>query len=102
VRCLKTPVTQRAEATVTRRSVVEYVAAQRDRYARANRPGIGRLLDEIVAVTSYHGKAMLRLQRRVVLLPGQQRPELRPAVQTVHRRRAALGAASGLPLRAQR
>src|SRR5262249_28660780 len=49
------------EGTVTRRSVVEYVAAQRERYAPASRPEKGRLLDEMVAVTGYHRKAVLRL-----------------------------------------
>ena len=46
---------------MTRRSVIEYVAAQRERYARASRPEKGRLLDEMVAVTGYHRKAVLRL-----------------------------------------
>jgi hypothetical protein len=37
------------------------VAAQRERYTRASRPDKGRLLDEMVAVTGYHRKAVLRL-----------------------------------------
>jgi hypothetical protein len=56
------------EGTVTRRSVVEYVAAQQDRYTRATRGEKGRLLDEMVAVTGYHRKAVLRL------LHGRSRP----------------------------
>src|SRR5262249_53291766 len=45
----------------TGRTVVEYVAAQRERYAPASRPEKGRLLVEMVAVTGYHRKAVLRL-----------------------------------------
>jgi hypothetical protein len=46
--------------TVTRRSIREYLAAQRVRYDRAARPERSALLNEIVAVTGYHRKAVIR------------------------------------------
>lgn len=42
---------------MTRKSVQEYLAAQRERYARGSRVERTRLLDEIAAVTRYHRKA---------------------------------------------
>jgi hypothetical protein len=39
---------------VTRRSIREYLAAQRARYVRAGREVRTALLDEMVAVTGYH------------------------------------------------
>ena len=51
---------------MTRASVREYLAAQRERYHRLPRAERSRLLDEIVAVTGYHRKAVLRALR---LLP---------------------------------
>ena len=39
---------------MTRKSVQEYLAAQRERYARGSRVERTRLLDEIAAVTRYH------------------------------------------------
>ena len=46
-----------------RRSVQEYLAAQLERYARATREDRTQLLDEMVAVTSYHRKAVIRQLR---------------------------------------
>jgi hypothetical protein len=60
--------------------VVEYVAAQRERYARAPRPEKGRLLDEIVAVTGYHRKAVVRLLHGRGRPPPTGRPRGRPRV----------------------
>jgi hypothetical protein len=48
---------------VTRTSVHEYAAAQRERYARSPRKVKRRILDEVVAVTGYHRKAAIRLLR---------------------------------------
>ena len=49
---------------MTRTSIHEYAAAQRDRYARSPRKEKGRILDEVVAVTGYHRKAAIRLLHR--------------------------------------
>ncbi|MBI3456535.1 MAG: transposase family protein [Candidatus Rokubacteria bacterium] len=49
---------------MTRASLREYAAVQRERYQRAPRPQKGRLLDEIVTVTGLHRKAAIRLLRR--------------------------------------
>src|SRR5215475_1661617 len=46
--------------TVTRTSVREYLARQRERYHRLSRSDRSRLLTEMVAVTGYHRKAVLR------------------------------------------
>src|SRR5437899_4378369 len=53
------------EATVTRASLREYAAVQRERYQQASRADKHRLLDEMVAVTGMHRKAAIRLLRRV-------------------------------------
>ena len=45
---------------MTRKSVQEYLATQRERYAQGSRAERSRLLDEIVAVTRYHRKAIIR------------------------------------------
>jgi len=50
--------------TVTRASLREYAAAQRERYQGATRAEKHRLLDEVVAVTGIHRKAAIRLLRR--------------------------------------
>jgi transposase InsO family protein len=50
--------------TVTRASVREYAARQRERYEHATRAEKHQLLDEIVAVTGMHRKAAIRLLRR--------------------------------------
>jgi len=49
---------------VTRASLREYAAVQRERYQQAPRREKHRLLDEIVAVTGLHRKAAIRLLRR--------------------------------------
>ena len=49
---------------MTRASVREYAARQRERYQQANRTQKRELLDEIVAVTHMHRKAVIRLLRR--------------------------------------
>jgi hypothetical protein len=59
------------EASVTRPSLREYAAVQRERYLAASRAEKGQLLDEVVAVTGLHRKAAIRLLRRV--------PAARPA-----------------------
>ncbi len=50
---------------MTRASVREYAAVQRERYQQASRADKHRLLDEMVAVTGMHRKAAIRLLRRV-------------------------------------
>jgi hypothetical protein len=49
---------------VTRASLREYGAVQRERYLAATRREKGALLDEVVAVTHLHRKAAIRLLRR--------------------------------------
>jgi hypothetical protein len=49
---------------VTRASLREYAAVQRERYQQATRADKHRLLDELVAVTGLHRKAAIRLLRR--------------------------------------
>ena len=49
---------------MTRASLREYAAVQRERYQQAPRREKHRLLDEIVAVTGLHRKAAIRLLRR--------------------------------------
>ena len=55
---------------MTRASLREYAAAQRERYQHVTRVEKHRLLDEVVAVTGIHRKAAIRLLRRA--------PRLRP------------------------
>jgi hypothetical protein len=50
--------------TVTRASLREYAAKQRERYQEASRVEKHHLLDEVVAVTGIHRKAAIRLLRR--------------------------------------
>ena len=52
---------------MTRRSIMEYVQALRDRYFRATKEEKGKILDEFTQVTGLHRKAAIRLLRR----PGQ-------------------------------
>jgi hypothetical protein len=54
---------------VTRPSLREYAAVQRERYLVATRPEKGALLDEVVAVTGLHRKAAIRLLRRAPRVP---------------------------------
>ena len=49
---------------MTRASLREYAAKQRERYRQASRAEKRRLLDEVVAVTGVHRKAAIRLLRR--------------------------------------
>ena len=49
---------------MTRASLREYAAKQRERYQSASRAEKHRLLDEVVAVTGIHRKAAIRLLRR--------------------------------------
>ena len=49
---------------MTRASLREYAAVQRERYQYAPRAEKHRLLDEVVAVTGFHRKAAIRLLRR--------------------------------------
>ena len=50
---------------MTRASLREYAAVQRERYLRSTRDEKRQLLDEVVAVTRIHRKAAIRLLRRV-------------------------------------
>jgi hypothetical protein len=63
---------------VTRKSVREYLAAQRTRYALGSRAERTRLLDEITAVSRYHRKAIIRHLRGDGRRPPGQRPVGRP------------------------
>ncbi len=49
---------------MTRASLREYAAVQRERYLRATRAEKRQLLDEVVAVAGIHRKAAIRLLRR--------------------------------------
>ena len=49
---------------MTRASLREYAAVQRERYQQATRADKHRLLEELVAVTGLHRKAAIRLLRR--------------------------------------
>jgi hypothetical protein len=59
---------------VTRRSTREYLTAQRARYERASRAERQTLLDEIVVVTGYHRKAVIRHLRQSRLPTPGARP----------------------------
>jgi hypothetical protein len=63
---------------VTRTSVREYLAKQRERYQGLTRGERSRLLTEIVAVTGYHRKAVLRCLRAVPRRAVGRRPVGRP------------------------
>jgi hypothetical protein len=54
---------------VTRPSLREYAALQRERYRSATRAEKGALLNEVVAVTGLHRKAAIRLLRRAPRAP---------------------------------
>jgi hypothetical protein len=49
---------------MTRGSIMEYVAAVRDRYRLGNKMNKGKILDEFVQVTGLHRKAAIRLLNR--------------------------------------
>ena len=63
---------------MTRASLREYAAAQRERYRRAARAEKRQLLDEVVAVTGMHRKAAIRLLRRVPRPPAGRSRAGRP------------------------
>ena len=63
---------------MTRTSVREYLAKQRERYQQLGRRERSRLLTEIVAVTGYHRKAVLRALRAVPRRRVGRRPVGRP------------------------
>ena len=65
---------------MTRASLREYAAVQRERYQHATRAEKHRLLDEIVAVTGIHRKAAIRLLRR----PPRPRPAPGPGGRPRH------------------
>lgn len=52
------------EEKVTRRSIIEYAEALRDRYFRASKEEKGKMLDEFTKVTGLHRKAAIRLLHR--------------------------------------
>ena len=54
---------------MTRASLREYAAVQRERYLRATRAEKRQLLDEVVAVAGLHRKAAIRLLRRAPRAP---------------------------------
>jgi hypothetical protein len=54
---------------VTRASLREYAAVQRERYLRATRSEKRQLLDEVVTVAGIHRKAAIRLLRRAPRAP---------------------------------
>ena len=65
---------------MTRPSLREYAALQRERYRTATRTEKGVLLDEVVAVTGLHRKAAIRLLRRAPRLPTARSRAGRPRV----------------------
>jgi len=64
--------------TVTRTSLREYAAVQRERYQRASRAEKYELLNEVVAVTGLHRKAAIRLLRRPPRPPSSRPRSGRP------------------------
>ncbi|MDZ4247370.1 MAG: transposase family protein [Dehalococcoidia bacterium] len=59
---------------MTRRSILEYAEAQRDRYFRASKEGKSKMLDEFTRVTGFHRKAAIRLLNRASRsAPGKRR-----------------------------
>ncbi len=59
---------------MTRASLREYAAVQRERYRQSGRRDKQRLLDEFVAVTGMHRKAAIRVLRRAPGAAGARRP----------------------------
>ncbi len=74
---------------MTRPSLREYAAVQRERYLAATRAEKGALLNEVVAVTGLHRKAAIRLLRRAPRAPTARSRAGRPLP---HRRDAGSGA----------
>ena len=86
---------------MTRASLREYAAVQRERYQQASRHEKRQLLDEIVAVTGIHRKAAIRLLRRVARAaprpprPGRPRrygPEVAGAAEVLWQASGRIGA----------
>jgi hypothetical protein len=86
---------------VTRASLREYATRQRVRYEHADRRQKQALLDEIVAVTGMHRKAVIRLLRRPPRSaaapsragrPRQYGPEVAAAVETLWQASGRIGA----------
>ncbi len=73
---------------MTRTSIHEYAAAQRERYARASRREKQHLLDHVTAVIGYHRKAAIRLLRRAPRGPAAPRSG-RPRLYTAETAAAA-------------
>jgi hypothetical protein len=65
---------------VTRPSLREYAAVQRERYLAATRAEKGTLLNEVVTVTGLHRKAAIRLLRRPPRAPTARSRAGRPPV----------------------
>jgi hypothetical protein len=65
---------------VTRPSLREYAAVQRERYPAATRAEKGALLNEVVTVTGLHRKAAIRLLRRPPRAPTARSRAGRPPV----------------------
>jgi len=58
---------------VTRRSITEYAEAVRGRYLRASKKAKAEMLNEFVATTGMHRKAVIRLLNRRNRSPGKKR-----------------------------
>src|SRR5499427_830330 len=89
------------EGIVTRASLREYATRQRARYEQADRRQKQALLDEIVAVTGMHRKAVIRLLRRSLRnaaapsragRPRQYGPEVAAAVELLWQASGRIGA----------
>ena len=65
---------------MTRPSLREYAAVQRERYLAATRAEKGTLLNEVVPVTGLHRKATIRLLRRPPRTPPVRSRAGRPAL----------------------
>ncbi len=63
---------------MTRASLREYAAVQRERYRRATRAEKRGLLDEVVSVTGLHRKSAIRLLRRAPRAPAEPSRAGRP------------------------
>jgi hypothetical protein len=74
---------------VTRASLREYAAGQRERYLHATRAEKRQLLNEVVAVAGVHRKAAIRLLRRTPRPPGARSRAGRPRVYGAEVARAA-------------
>jgi len=65
------------EGEVTRRSILEYARAVRPRYLRASKQDKTRILDEFIATSGMHRKAVIRLLNKLEV-PLRQRRHGRP------------------------